>query len=456
MQALEGYLEPVVLESAEHPLAAVAEDVQWGKLWTPKENSILSWSIRPKNKTHFFFFQQSGTQGAFLPLCIDAFISLVTYEDAYLLIKFEASEVEDFVFTIVFPHNEVRFSHDFIRDYMVGKAEPTQLLHLETRLLPNLSSPKAFVRSYVPYTAQIWKALSDFETAKGKGKGPMKRTQNLSLAAPSGTAPSGLGTPEVSLGGQSSKRPNPDSSSSGSKRSKSKLSGSALTFMNPTMNAAVSEKEINYAEATKALKDYWEKCADCYVFGRDNPVDVSISLLDPAEPRFIVRSLEPTGIAHYKNILMNSLDVSSRQTIIIMPKIQEAPETWNWESLVQSCRFRLIDGQHHVEAAKELIRDRKVDDSKFLALQTWRAHVVWHTDTNKILDVSAMANKTNNAGTFTPSWATNIMGSRSVWKDYGRPVKVKKPHRRETAVELDNRERYEVRELISSLMSMFV
>ena len=128
-----------------------------------------------------------------------------------------------------------------------------------------------------------------------------------------------------------------------------------------------------------------------------------------------------------------------------MPKIEEAPRTWVWDTLRQNCRFRLIDGQHHVEAAKELIHDRKIDENKINALQTWRAHVVWHTDTKKILDVSAMANKTNNAGTFTPSWATNIMGARSVWKDYGCPVKVKKPHRRETPDELDNRARYEVR-----------
>lgn len=51
--------------------------------------------------------------------------------------------------------------------------------------------------------------------------------------------------------------------------------------MNPTMKAAVSEKEINYKKVRKILADYWEKCADYYVLRNDHdPVDVSINLLD--------------------------------------------------------------------------------------------------------------------------------------------------------------------------------
>lgn len=447
-QALEGYLERVAVDSASPLLASLAADTNlWGTLWTPKERSILSWSIMPKDKTPFFlFFQQSGSQASFHPLCMDACITSVTHEDVYLLIKFEATEVPDYIFTIVFPPNEVRYCHEVIQEHLMGKAGPAQISHIFEKIL-DVSSPKGFARSFQCYSTNIWKALNDYEGAKGKGKMPVRRGGALALQAgsQSGTAQSGLATPDASPRGQGRKRPSPNPSASGSKKSKSGTGGSALTFMNPTMKPAVSEKEINYEEAKKTLAEYWEKCADCYVLGVDTPpVDVPIDLLDLSESKYVVRALETTGIKHYKNILTNSIDVSSRPTIVIMPKIKEAPAEWKWETLASSCRFRLIDGQHHIQAAKELIRENVIDPKKLTALGTWKAHVVWHTDARIIMDVSAMANKTNNAGTFTPSWATNLMGARSVWKACGCPVKLKKPNRKESKKHQAQRKKYDV------------
>lgn len=409
--------------------------------------SILSWSIMPKDKTpYFYFFQRSGSELPFLPLCRDAHISSVSYEDVYLLITFAASDINGFIFTIVFPANEVRYSHDVIRDHLTGKCDPAMVDHIVSNFL-DLSSPKAFVRSYQNYTGNIFSAISEFEKAKAKGKAPVRRVGSVSLQAGSnsGTARSGLATPEASQAAPTRKRANTNPSSSGSKKSKKNPPGSTVTFMNPTMKAATCEKDINYEDAKKTLADYWEKCADCYILGVDAaPVDVDIDLLDTSEPRFVVRALEPSGIKHYKNILTNQIDVSSRPTIVIMPKITVPPLRWDWNTLSQSCRFRLIDGQHHIVAAKELIADKKVSAKKITALQTWKAHVVWHSDANKIMDVSAMANKTNNAGTFTPSWATNIMGARNVWKDYGCPKKLKVPKGRESEEHFTLRMKYEV------------
>lgn len=59
------------------------------------------------------------------------------------------------------------------------------------------------------------------------------------------------------------KRVNPNPSSSELKKPKSIVAGIALTFMNPTMKAAITEKEINYEEAKKTLTEYEEKCANC-------------------------------------------------------------------------------------------------------------------------------------------------------------------------------------------------
>lgn len=305
---MEGYLQPLVVHPT-HALAATAADAkQFGKLWKPKERSILSWSIMPREKSVFFYmFQQSGTEAAFLPICLDACISSVSYEDAHLLITLQAINVDGYVFTIVFPENEIRYSHDVIRDHLTGKADPNLLDHIVSNLL-NLTSPKNFVRSYQGYTSNIGSVLSDHEIRKAKGKGPARRGGTLALQAGSisGTGRSGLASREATPATQTRKRANPDPSASGSKKSKSTLAASAMTFMNPTMKHATCEKDIDYESASKTLKDFWEKCADCYVLGREQPpVEVSINLLDPAEA--IVRSLETTGIAHYKNILTNAM-----------------------------------------------------------------------------------------------------------------------------------------------------
>lgn len=461
-RGVAGYLEPLAVDP-DHTLSFAAHEVKnFGKLWKPKTDSILSWSILPRDRTTFYLLQQSGNNPAFLPLCNDAFISSVNYEEFYLLITLQAEDVPGFVFTIVFPANEVRYSHDSIREYLAGKAQPVLVDHIVSQLL-NLSTPKRFVQSWQQYTSNIWSALSDHAASKAKGPAPARRTSVLALGAGSGsgTAQSGLASPEATPATQSRKRANPNPSSSGarkrSKKSKSKLGGSSVTFMNPTIKHATCEKDIDYDSAEKALKNFWEKCEPCYVFGRDTPpVEVSIDLLEKADARFVVRELETTGIAHYKNIMANQMDVNSSHTIIIMPIIDQAPETWDWATLVaMKCKFRIIDGQHHISAARQLIADGKVDDKKIKALKKWRAQVVWHSDANMIMDVSIMANKTNNAGTFTPSWATNIMGARSVWKDYGSPAKLgpRPKNGRETDEIAVARKRYEVR-LVDGLISI--
>lgn len=384
--------------------------------------SILAWSIMPKEKTpYFYFFQHSGTELPFLPLCRNAHISSVSYESIYLLITFAASDINGFIFTIVFPANKVRYSHDVIRDYLTGKSDPAMVDHIVSNFI-DLSLPKAFARSYQNYSGNIFSAISKYKKSKAKGKGPVRRVGSVSLQAGSNsrTARLGLATPEATQATPSRKRANTNPTSSGLKKSKKNTQESTVTFMNPTMKAATCEKDINYEDAKKTLAEYWEKCADCYILGVDSaPVDVNIDLLDTSEPRFVVQALEPSRIKHYKNILANQIDVSSRPIIVIMPKITVPPLKWDWNILSWACRFRLIDGQHHIVAAKELIVDKKIDAKKITALRTWKAQVVWHSDANKIMDMSAMANKTNNARTFTPFWATNIMGAPNIWKDYG-------------------------------------
>lgn len=61
------------------------------------------------------------------------------------------------------------------------------------------------------------------------------------------------------------------------------MEGSTLTSVRPIVRSGVSDKDIDYDEARKALQDFWEKCEDCYVFGKNKPVDGDINLLEHVE-----------------------------------------------------------------------------------------------------------------------------------------------------------------------------
>lgn len=277
--AVEGYLEPLILEPTD-VLASVAEDVkQFGKLWAPKPRSICSWSIFPREKSTFFhLFQQSGNNPAYLPICNDTFISSVNYEESHLMIKLQAIYVPGFAFTIVFPANEVRYSHETIRAHLVGKTETRLIDHIVSNLL-NLSSPKKFVQTYQQYTSNIWSVLADHEASKAKGKAPARRVAAAALeeGSGSGTARSGMASLEATPT-QTRKRPNPNPSSSGAKKkSKSNSGGSAITYMNPTMKHATCERDIDYEAASKtqgflgevrALLRSWQGVGACACINR--------------------------------------------------------------------------------------------------------------------------------------------------------------------------------------------
>lgn len=72
--------------------------------------------------------------------------------------KFEATDVPDYVFTVVFPPNKVKYSHSIIRGYLMGKVDPAQMSCIFWKLL-NVTSPKAMARFYQCYTTNIWRPL---------------------------------------------------------------------------------------------------------------------------------------------------------------------------------------------------------------------------------------------------------------------------------------------------------
>lgn len=149
-------------------------------------------------------------------MCFDVYITSISYEDHYVLVKYEATDVPDYVLAVVFPPNKARYSHDVIHSYLMWKVDPAQMSHIFEKIL-KVTLPKAIAKSYQSYTTIIWKALGDYKAAKTKGNKPtwQGRAFALQMGSQLGTAQSCLATLKATRGGQCRKCLNPNPSSSG-------------------------------------------------------------------------------------------------------------------------------------------------------------------------------------------------------------------------------------------------
>ncbi len=97
----------------------------------------------------------------------------------------------------------------------------------------------------------------------------------------------------------------------------------------------------------------------------------------------------------------------------------EKPKKWEE---IEDGEFYIINGQHSVEASKFMFDDKnKVDKAERAHFKTWNCFIVWSADAEKLRCISAYYNRTNHFVAAQPSWATNILGARSVWEAMGRP-----------------------------------
>ena len=114
------------------------------------------------------------------------------------------------------------------------------------------------------------------------------------------------------------------------------------------------------------------------------------------------------------------LDKSMRQTLCVMPvDFNEKPTKWKD---VEKGNFFIINGQHSIEASKWMMDDaNKVDKEERENFRKWKCFVVWSKDPKKLRTISAFYNQTNHFQVIQPSWATNILRTRTVWEAMGRP-----------------------------------
>ena len=120
------------------------------------------------------------------------------------------------------------------------------------------------------------------------------------------------------------------------------------------------------------------------------------------------------------NYLLNIPDKSTKQTLCVMPiGLSKKPIEWKE---IKDGDFYIINKQHSVEASKFMFDDaNNVDKDERVGFRQWNCFIVWSEDAEKLHCISAYYNWTNHFVAVQPSWATNILGARSVWEAMGRP-----------------------------------
>lgn len=180
------------------------------------------------------------------------------------------------------------------------------------------------------------------------------------------------------------------------------------------------EAEVDYTESANNFKNFWTECTECYVLPKvDDKVTISIDKLERAPDTHTIRAFEEFGVGKLMHYYIEMSDKHTRQTICIMPKgLTVKPKSWDE---IKDGEFIIINGQHSVEASKRMQNDDSVDQNVKDFFKTWNAFVVWSLDLNKLRTISAFYNRCNHFSIFSPTWATNILASRSLWLFYGRP-----------------------------------
>ena len=198
------------------------------------------------------------------------------------------------------------------------------------------------------------------------------------------------------------------------------IDASIVDKMENMLHSTASECKIDYQSVSEAYKQFWATCEDAYVFNVGERVEIDITKLIPAPPTYNIRSQESRIVEDMVNYLTNIPDKSTKQTLCVMPVgLKEKPKTW---SDMENCDFYIINDQHSVEASKFIIDEKNgIAEDIRKHFQKWNCFVVWSESPQKLRNISAYYNRTNHFVAVQPSWATNILGAWTVWKEMGYP-----------------------------------
>ena len=87
----------------------------------------------------------------------------------------------------------------------------------------------------------------------------------------------------------------------------------------------------------------------------------------------------------------------------------------------------------------------------------WNCFIVWSKDKNRLRQILGYYNCCNHLGTFKPTWATNVLGTRFIWTELGRPTPPKSATEigravRRTKKDAANDAKYKVKKILPPLL----
>ena len=178
------------------------------------------------------------------------------------------------------------------------------------------------------------------------------------------------------------------------------------------------QRKADFKHINAVYKKFWSECKDAYVFGVDAKRELSINQLVDAPAEYNIRSREDRLVDAMVIYFLNSLELKARQMLCIMPTNRTEKPT-SWEE-IKDGDFYIINGQHSVAESRLITQvGNGADDDVKNDFDVWSCFIVWSNDAEILRSISAYYNRINHFQMIQPSWATNILGARTVWVSMG-------------------------------------
>ena len=148
--------------------------------------------------------------------------------------------------------------------------------------------------------------------------------------------------------------------------------------------------------------------------------ELSIDRMVDAPAEYNIRSREDKLVDAMVIYLLNLPDRKARQMLCVMPT-NRTEKPMSWEEIKDS-DFYIINGQHSVTVSRLIMQvDSRADENVKNDFRVWSYFIVWSSDAEILRSISAYYNRINHFQMIQPSWATNILGARTVWVSMGCP-----------------------------------
>lgn len=388
--------------------------------YIPKEDVIKSWSVKAEKTTQgkirIVFCYQVG-RGELHWLALKEWdVTGSEAQESYVILTLENKN--DIITVILHQYNFI-FDSLFVTE---NSHEGAALQLLTIFLSPDITASKV-ARRITTLRSNATKINS--ERAK-TGKNVASRSEGAGSSAAHPRKPKTV--PASSRAVPAGSEPHTQTTSGRTTPRRARESSGMTEIKSPPPKEIVGPlRKGETADAASAadMKARFERdFGHCFFMGKDFTFNVNINSCQQAPEDIICRAQEDRGVDYLKNTLLNNTFKGDRQTICVMPiGLKKKPKKEQWDKISQG-HFYLIDGQHSVEASKQLQLDETWTDTEMKKkLQHWRTFVVWSDDELELQAISSYFNNTNRIGPFTASWAANIRASRKVWIKYGKPPK---------------------------------